>query len=109
MLGVRLRSGLQPASILASSGGLGPLMTMNSASSPGGNVMEMKTQDPNINYSADALENEERRRRPGVHAAATAVSLMVLLPAAAHAADLTTIAAPLDSTFLQSTSLIFLS
>jgi trigger factor len=56
MLGVRLRRGLQPASDLASSGGLGPLIPINTASVLGDNFMEMKTQDPNINKSAAELE-----------------------------------------------------
>jgi len=42
MLGVRLQRGLQPATIIASSGGLGPLMPMNTASALGDNVMEMQ-------------------------------------------------------------------
>merc|ERR1719327_2239330 len=46
MLGVRLQRRLQPATVLASSGGLGPLMPMNTASALGDNVMEMKSQDP---------------------------------------------------------------
>merc|ERR1719506_1585548 len=56
ILGVRLRRGLQPARIPASSGGLGPLMPMSTASALGDNVMEMKTQNPNINYSAAVFE-----------------------------------------------------
>ena len=56
-----------------------------------------------------AERGHERRRRPELKAAAAAASLAALLPAAAHAADLSTMAAPLDSTFLQSTSLVFLS
>jgi acetyl esterase/lipase len=56
MLGVRLRRGLQPASILASSGGLGPVRPINTASDLGDYVMEMKSQDPNINFSAAMLE-----------------------------------------------------
>jgi magnesium-protoporphyrin O-methyltransferase len=46
MLGVRLQRGLQPATVLASSGGLGPVMPMNTASALGDNAMEMKTQVP---------------------------------------------------------------
>jgi len=42
LLGVRLQRGLQPATIIASSGGLGPLMPMNTASALGDNVMEMQ-------------------------------------------------------------------
>jgi ribosomal protein S21 len=42
MLGVRLQRGLQPATIIASSGGLGPLMLMNTASALGDNLMEMQ-------------------------------------------------------------------
>ena len=56
-----------------------------------------------------AAERGHERRRPELRAAAAAASLAALLPAAAHAADLSTMAAPLDSTFLQSTSLVFLS
>ena len=56
-----------------------------------------------------AERGHERRRRPALGAAAAAASLAALLPAAAHAADLSAVAAPLDSTFLQSTSLVFLS
>jgi small subunit ribosomal protein S20 len=48
MLGIRLRVA---ASQPASSGGLGPLMPMNTASALGDNVMEMKTQDPQVNSS----------------------------------------------------------
>merc|ERR1719327_1624133 len=62
MLGVRLRRGLQPASILASSSGLGPLMPMNTTSGLGGDVMEMKTQYPNINYSAAVLETRHTHK-----------------------------------------------
>jgi len=42
LLGVRLQRGLQPATIIASSGGLAPLMPMNTASALGDNVMEMQ-------------------------------------------------------------------
>jgi len=56
MLGVRLRRGLQSATVLASSGGHGPLMPMNTASALGDNVMEMKTQDPHVSYNAAVLE-----------------------------------------------------
>jgi peptidyl-prolyl cis-trans isomerase C len=49
MLGLRLRRGLQPATILASSAGLGPDMHLNTSSAPGNNVMELKFQDPNVN------------------------------------------------------------
>jgi len=56
MLGVRLHRGLQPATVLASSGGLGPLMPMNTASALDDKVMEMQSQDPNINGSAAVLE-----------------------------------------------------
>jgi hypothetical protein len=54
MLGVRLQRRLQPATVLASSGGLEPVMPMNTASALG--VTEMKSQDPNINCSAAMLE-----------------------------------------------------
>jgi hypothetical protein len=58
MLGVRLRRGLQPATVLSSNGGLGPLMpmTMNTVCTLGDNVMEMEIQDPNISNSAAVLE-----------------------------------------------------
>merc|ERR1719359_1484080 len=56
MLGVLLRRGLQSATVLASSGGHGPLMPMNTASALGDNVMEMKTQDPHVSYNAAVLE-----------------------------------------------------
>merc|ERR1719331_1997575 len=46
MLGVRLQRRLQPATVLASSAGLGPLMPMNTASALGDNAMEMKSEDP---------------------------------------------------------------
>jgi len=46
MLAVRLRRGLQPATV----------MPMNIAPAQGDNVMEMKSQDPNINCSAAMLE-----------------------------------------------------
>jgi hypothetical protein len=56
MLGVRLQRGLQPVTVFASSGGVGPVMPMNTASALGDNVMEMKTEDPNIRHSAAVLE-----------------------------------------------------
>jgi hypothetical protein len=46
MLGVRLQRRLQPATVLASSAGLGPLMPRNTASALGDNAMEMKSEDP---------------------------------------------------------------
>merc|ERR1719324_82346 len=49
MLVVRLRTGLQPATILASSGGFGPDMPMNTKSALGDNVMEMKSQVMEVN------------------------------------------------------------
>merc|ERR1719506_2517300 len=52
MLGIRLHRRFQLATVLASSGGLGSVMPMNSAPALCDNVMEMKTQDPNINDSA---------------------------------------------------------
>jgi len=55
MLGVLLRRGLQPANVLSSSGELGPVMAMNTASALVDNVMEMKAQGSNlacqVNYS----------------------------------------------------------
>jgi hypothetical protein len=62
MLGIRLQRRFQPANVLASSGGLGPLMPMNTASALGDNVMEMKTQDPNINCSAAVLETRRTHK-----------------------------------------------
>ena len=56
MLGIRLRKRLQSASVIASSGGLGPRMAMNTASALGANVMEMKSKDPDINHSAAVCE-----------------------------------------------------
>merc|ERR1719310_327161 len=56
VLGIRLQRRFQPATILASSNGLGPLMPMNTASALGDNVVEMKTQDPNVNYTAAVFE-----------------------------------------------------
>merc|ERR1719335_1617247 len=44
MLGVRLRRGLQPATILA--------MPLNTSSALGDNAMEMKSQDSSVKYSA---------------------------------------------------------
>jgi len=58
MLGVRLRRGLQPATILASSGELGPDMPMNRTLSLGDHVMEMKSQDSSFKYSGAALETK---------------------------------------------------
>merc|ERR1719247_3937286 len=45
MLGVHLRRRLQPATVLASSGGLALDMPLSTASALGDNVMEMKRQD----------------------------------------------------------------
>merc|ERR1719353_1336364 len=53
MLGVRLQRASQPATVLASSGGLGHL---------GDNVMEMKSTEPNINYSAAVVETRRARK-----------------------------------------------
>merc|ERR1719460_1138521 len=55
MFGIRLRRGLQPATVLASSGGLGPGMPMNNASALGDNAMEMKTQDPMHNSNSSRV------------------------------------------------------
>merc|ERR1719380_332550 len=55
MLGVRMRRHLQPATALASSGGLGPVILINTASAPGDNIMEMKSQDSSVNYGAEAI------------------------------------------------------
>jgi len=56
MLVVRLRKGLQPATIPASNGGLALDTPMNAASAFGEHVMEMKTQDPDINHSTAAFD-----------------------------------------------------
>jgi nitrite reductase/ring-hydroxylating ferredoxin subunit len=56
MLGVRMWRSLQPATVLASSGGHGPGLPANTASALGDYVMEMKSQDPNIDHSAAVLE-----------------------------------------------------
>jgi len=45
MLGVRMRRRLQPATALASSDGLAPVVFAVTASAPGDNIMEMKSQD----------------------------------------------------------------
>jgi hypothetical protein len=50
MLGVRLRRGLQPATIPASSAGLD--LPMNTSPALGDNVMEMKSQDSNVKCAA---------------------------------------------------------
>jgi hypothetical protein len=55
MLGVRLWRRLQPPTIHASGGGLGPEMPMIAAPALGDIVMETTSQDPNINYSAAEL------------------------------------------------------
>merc|ERR1740138_1599317 len=55
MLGVCMRRHLQPATALASSGGLGPVILINTASAPGDNIMEMKSQDSSVNYGAEAI------------------------------------------------------
>merc|ERR1719460_24698 len=55
MLVVRLRRGLQPAAILASSSGLGPDMPMNTKSALGDNVMEMKSQDSHVKVNSGRI------------------------------------------------------
>merc|ERR1719201_2383590 len=50
MLGLRLRRGLQPATALATSGGLGPLIPVNTASALGDNVLETTAA---LNVKAD--------------------------------------------------------
>jgi len=50
ILGVRLRKGLQPVTIPASSAGFD--LPMNTSSALGDNVMEMRSQDPNVNDEA---------------------------------------------------------
>jgi hypothetical protein len=72
MLGERLRRGLQPATVLASSGRSGPDMPMNTAAALGGNLMEMESQDSQLNYSVVAPETRSRHATvpPAVHAAA---------------------------------------
>merc|ERR1719482_602645 len=56
MLGVCMRRHLQPPTVLASSGGLGPVILINTASALGHNIMEMKSQDTSVNYGAEAIE-----------------------------------------------------
>merc|ERR1719426_11597 len=56
LLGIHLRRGLQPAIVVASSGGLGTDTTINTPSALGDNIMEMKTQGSSINHSAAAFE-----------------------------------------------------
>jgi hypothetical protein len=56
MLGVHLRRGLQPATILASSGRLGPDMSIDTASALGDNAMEMKSQISSDTCTAAVLE-----------------------------------------------------
>merc|ERR1719305_11438 len=55
MLVVRLRRGLQPATILASSGGLGLDVPMNTKSVLGDHVMEMKSQDLNVKVNSGSV------------------------------------------------------
>jgi len=59
LLGVRLQRGLQPATIIASSGGLGPLMPVNTASALGDNVMEM--QLPAVPETRPAQQGQSNR------------------------------------------------
>merc|ERR1719506_218280 len=56
LLGIHLRRGLQPAIILASSGGPGTDTTINTPYALGDNIMEMKTQSSSIIHSTAAFE-----------------------------------------------------
>merc|ERR1719271_996721 len=69
MLGIRLRRGLQPSTVLASSGGLGPLIPMNTASALGDNIMEMKSSDPNM--KTDKLKQAPKLESPPVDSSGT--------------------------------------
>merc|ERR1719482_1971004 len=53
MPGVRMRRHLQPATAFASSGGLGPVILINTAAALGDNIMEMKLQDSSVNSGAE--------------------------------------------------------
>jgi hypothetical protein len=57
MLGVRMWRGLQQTTVVASSG---IDMPINTASALGEGIMEMKSQDPNINSSAAAFDSSQR-------------------------------------------------
>jgi hypothetical protein len=57
VLGVRMWRGLQQTTVVASSGAD---MPSNSASALGDGLMEMKSQDPNINYSAAAFNSSQQ-------------------------------------------------
>jgi hypothetical protein len=57
VLGVRMRRGLQQTTVIASNGAD---MPSNSASALGDGLMEMKSQDPNINYSAAAFNSSQQ-------------------------------------------------
>merc|ERR1719271_400504 len=56
MLGVHMRGRSQPATALASNGGLGLAIPINTASALGGNIMEMKSQGSSVNSGAEAIE-----------------------------------------------------
>jgi hypothetical protein len=57
LLGVRMWRGVQQTTVVASSGAD---MPSNSASALGDGLMEMKSQDPNINYSAAAFNSSQQ-------------------------------------------------
>jgi len=57
MLGVRMWRGLQQTAVVASSG---IDMPINTASALGEGIMEMKSQNPNINYSAAAFNSSQQ-------------------------------------------------
>jgi hypothetical protein len=87
MLGVRLRRGLQPAAILASSAGLGPDMPLNMSSALGDSVMEMKSQDSHVKYSAARVgwgqlssQNSRPLGRIKQQAVSHSVALQILYP-----------------------------
>jgi kynurenine--oxoglutarate transaminase/cysteine-S-conjugate beta-lyase/glutamine--phenylpyruvate transaminase len=67
MLVARMRRGLQPATILASSGALGPNVFTDKASGLGDNIMEMKSQGSTIDGVAHAMKHprKETSRRFG--------------------------------------------
>jgi cytochrome P450 len=56
MLGVHMRRRLQPATALASSVGLAPIIPINTATALGDNIMEMKSQGSSVNSGAEAIE-----------------------------------------------------
>jgi len=57
MLGVRMRRGLQPETISASSSGLEHDMPMSAVPALGDNIMEMQSQNSSVNHSATAVKH----------------------------------------------------